>query len=151
MFSRRLLGFLGLAVPPKSAADTPDVPPDTDGAINAWTDPRDRASATRAPKCTYRFKAGDPIADFITEDDRWRYVLRPCTQEEADELNAIDPEHDEHGVEALRDYEHPVEAIARRVPIGWVWLGLILSSWALTIGGGYGLYRLLVWAFGVVP
>jgi hypothetical protein len=124
MFSRRLLGFLNLAVPPKTPATTPDV-------------------------SIRRFAAGEPLNEWVDDGaGRWRMVLRPMTQAEADDLNKMADEIDEHALEAL-------SGVDTRLPLGpklaAIWIAMIVVSWAVVLSGGYGLYKLLVWVFGGVP
>lgn len=121
MFGRRLFDFFRPAVPPKTRATTPEV--------------------------SRPFVAGDPILGFVAEDDRWAWRERPMTQEEADLLNEVDPENDEHALEALAG----VDTRLRGWRLVLSWVGLIVGAWVVVMAGGYALYTLLVMQFGGVP
>jgi hypothetical protein len=87
------------------------------------------------------YRAGDPINEYGS-DRGW--LARPMTQEEADHLNNIHPDQDEHALEALAGVDVPLR--------GWrlllVWAVLLVGSWVLFLALGLGLWELLQWLIG---
>jgi hypothetical protein len=151
MLARRLLAFFGLAVPPKTPAgatdvDGPDYPDgyDRDGFTggDARMAGTDQAALgffrpTDDTPHHHHFKAGDPIGEWIAENDRWLFRSRPCTQDEADWLNTLDPDHDEHA--DVGEYDEKSLSFATKAR---VLLALVFASWIVVLALAYGAYKL---------
>ncbi len=107
--------------------------------------PSEKSQTPPVSRTTPRvYRAGDLVFKQFKEDGSWGTRARALTQEEADYLNSIRPDQDEHALEALAGVDVPLR--------GWrlllAWFVMILGSWVLFLALGLGLWELLQWLIG---
>lgn len=94
------------------------------------------------------YRAGDLTFKQFKTGEGWVTCGRALTQEEADLLNSIHPDQDEHALEALAGVEVDTRLTGWRLALAWI--AMIVGSWGIVLVGGYGLYAALKTLLGSV-